>query len=570
MCYKLLIDNINKLIFLREDLKIIYIYRYISLLVTSLFYVISNNTSSFTMKLFMIFCLTISSAIFNYMYRISEHLGRIRILFIIIEVIGNILILIPTGGIDSPYIWYSLNSILITTYFYNIYASFFMLIMYQIVSSVISRLIFLGNRQSILQLLSEHSNLLLSFILIIIAAQLLINQAKKLNVRTKELSLLNNQLSIANDGLKNSMEQIVKLYQAVHSFTSLDNKDKLVNLLINYTMEITKSTLVVLCTLSKDKIWSMRTSRDISIQYKQVIANSLRDRSNEIKIIDIPILITVSGENFMVAPLNSSTKFYGILAVKLTENEDNVVYKETMDQMRFLSSLSSIAFEKFDLEVLKREFLINEEQNRIANEIHDSVSQRLFAISCSVFGVVRKTKNIVSEEISHELNNINYALNDTIKELRETIYGMSWNKQGVSVFQMNIKKYIDDISKFYGTNISFNMSGSEELTNSVLKRALYRIICEGVGNSARHGRSKYINVSLNIERNLIKLVITDDGIGFDKNNIKDDIGLGIKNINNLIYSLEGSVEINTSVGNGTTINISLPNNVSNNGVKIIV
>jgi two-component system, NarL family, sensor histidine kinase LiaS len=555
---------------LPDDMKIMYIYRYISLLVTSLFYLFDNKSSSFTMKLFMIVCLTISSIIFNYLYGVAEHVGKILIIFIIIEVIGNILVLVPTGGIDSPYIWYSLNSIFITVYFYNIYISFLVLLIYQIFSSFLSELIFHSSKLSLFQLLAHNSNLLLSFTLIIITVQLLLIQAKKLNIKSKDLCILNNQLTISNVRLKNSMEQIMCLYQAVYSFTNLDNKDKLINLIIEYAKEITKSPLIMLCTLSENETWCIKMNEEAPISTQNLAIQSIKDKWDEVKHTDIPIILTVSSTRFMIIPVNSSIRFYGVLGIEVVQYETDELYKETVDQMRFLASLSSIALEKFALEPLKRQLLINEEQNRIANEIHDSVSQRLFAISCGIFGIIRKTKNTVSNEVTSELNEIKDSINTTIKELRETIYSMSWNKQGVSIFQVNIKKYINDISKLYGINISLNIDGSEELISSVLKRALYRIICEGVGNSARHGKSKYIKVALNIDRNIIKLTITDDGTGFEMNNSKENLGLGIKNINNLIYSLEGKMEVNTALGQGTVINISLPNSITNKGEKVIV
>lgn len=564
------INVIKKITYLPEDMKAIYIYRYISLLITSLFYVFGNKTSSLTMKLFMVLCLTISSIIFNYLYSLSEHVGKILILFIVIEITGNILILIPTGGINSPYIWYSLNSIFITVYIYNIYVSLLVLLTYQILSSFLSELIFHSNRISLFQLLINNSNLLLSFILIIIAVQILLIQAKKLSTKSKDLSTLNNQLFITNSRLRDSMERTMRLYQAVHSFTSLNNKDKLITLIINHTKEITKSPLILICTPAENNNWLINTDKDISINMQKQIAEKVKDEWKDIKRIDKPVMLNVSSTRLMFMPINSPTKFYGVLGIEVIQHENDEIYQEISDQMRFLGALGSITLEKFDLEVLKRQLFINEEQNRIANEIHDSVSQRLFAISCGVFGIIRKTKNTVSDEITFELNDIKASINTTIKELREIIYGMSWNKQGVSVFQANVKKYINDISKMYDIDILFNMDRSEELISSVLKRALYRIICEGVGNSARHGRSKSIKVTLSIEKDCTKLVIADNGIGFQTNDTEESLGIGIKNINNLIYSLDGQMEVTTVAGHGTLINISLPSNNLNREVKEIV
>lgn len=563
-------DLIMKITHLPEDMKIIYIYRYVSLLITSIFYVLGNDTSKVTMKIFMILCLTAASIIFNYLYRIPEH-GSMHILYIIIEIIGNILILIPTGGINSPYIWYSLNSIFITIYFYNIFISFIVLISYQVLSISLSKIIF-HNNNTVFQMYSQNSDLLLSFILISIAAQLLLSQAKKLRVKSNDLSIVNVQMTATNARLNDSIEQIMNLYQAVHTFVNLDNKDRLINLLIKYTKEITKAPVILFYTPSSDNTWAIKSSNNVSRYIEGNITNCIKNKWNEIKDTGLPLSLVVDSRNFIVLSVNSSTNFYGILGVELIEYEIDPIYKQTIEQLKFLASLSSIALEKFDLEELKKQLLVNEEQNRIANELHDSVSQRLFAISCGVFGVTRKSKNTVSKEVSLELSDINESINTTIRELREIIYGMSWNKKGISVFQINVEKYINDISEFYSINISFNMDGNEEIISPILKTALYRIICEGIGNSARHGKSKHISVSLSLDTKDINLIITDDGIGFKSNNNskKQSSGMGIKNMHNLIYSLGGQMNVVTKIGYGTEISAYLPNNTINRGDEVIL
>lgn len=549
---------IPRITHLPEDMKLIYIYRYISMIITSLFYVFANHSSSLKLKILMIVCLSASSIIFNYLYTIKEQIGNILLLFIIIEVIANTLILIPTGGINSPYIWYSLNSILVTVYFYSIYTSFLILLIYQVLSFFLSQAIFHNRDSSFFMVLTHNSNLMLSFILIIVTVQLLINQAKRISIKSKDLSNLNKQLITLNDNLEDSMEQIMNLYQAVNTFTTLNNKDKLIDILINYTKEITRSPLIMLYGVSDTNELVVNTSKTITEKEEVAITESVKNKLDEIKNTDLPTIITILTTRYMVIPVNSSSRFYGILGIELNYSETDVLYKQTIDQMRFLASLSSITLERFDLDTLRQELLVNEEQNRIANELHDSVSQRLFALSCGLFRIIRKTENNVSKEVTSELIDMKDSLNTTIQELRETIYGMSWNKQGISVFKKNIKKYINDISKLYRINISFNMSGNEEFINSIVKKTLYRIICEGVGNSARHGKSNIINVNLNIDRNSVKLSIKDDGIGFDISD-KARSGIGIKNICNLVYALNGSLDLQTQTDGGTQILVSLPN-----------
>ena len=186
-----------------------------------------------------------------------------------------------------------------------------------------------------------------------------------------------------------------------------------------------------------------------------------------------------------------------------------------MHQLQFLSELISIAFERFYLEEINERLLITEEQNRIANEIHDSVLQRLFSMSCGIFSMMKKLDNYSLEEIENELNLIRKTTDTVMKELRAKIYGLSWKKSGSSSFAMDIRKYIDDIKKLSNVIIPFSIVGSDEQLSCKQKKALYRMICEGIGNAVRHGEAEIIEVSLNISPEETTLSIVDNGKGFD-------------------------------------------------------
>lgn len=101
--------------------------------------------------------------------------------------------------------------------------------------------------------------------------------------------------------------------------------------------------------------------------------------------------------------------------------------------------------------------------------------------------------------------------------------------------------------------------GHQEIKENDLKKAVYRIICEAVGNSVRHGKCSRIMIVLKIQKEYIELDITDDGVGFDLD--KGSKGLGIQNIHNLVYYFNGSIDIESRLGKGTAIHIKFPINI---------
>ena len=92
------------------------------------------------------------------------------------------------------------------------------------------------------------------------------------------------------------------------------------------------------------------------------------------------------------------------------------------------------------------------------------------------------------------------------------------------------------------------------------KKTIYRIISEAAGNSIKHGKATQIDIWLDIGSFETSLSITDNGSGFDMNILDQEskMGLGIRNIHFLTHSLDGSIQLISKTGKGTSINIRFP------------
>ena len=148
-----------------------------------------------------------------------------------------------------------------------------------------------------------------------------------------------------------------------------------------------------------------------------------------------------------------------------------------------------------------------------------------------------------------------------MKDLRSVIYGMSWKKNGTNNFELDLRDHIHEVKSLNKVDIHLDIEGKHELLTNTQKMALYRIICEGIGNGLRHGKAKAINITLGIDLDLITLTIRDNGRGFDYKRFMNSKqgGLGIKNMNYLVQSLQGDLQFYSEAGKGTEIIITLPN-----------
>lgn len=559
-----LLSNIirRKVSFLGEKLeesRILFAYRYISLFITSIFYFASQSDHLTSKKIFIITCLTISAIILSYLYLLYEHSNKNIMILLLIETIGNSILLIPSGGINSPFIWYTLNTILISSIFLKRRYSWINLFLYIFISSILTNV---GTNYDldILGFLMRESNLVLSFIMIMAAVQvwsIFVKRTKEKSIRLEEL---NEQLGSANESIIDSMNHITALYQSVNILSSQGNKEGLIKLLFEHIKKITKTKNLFYYDIldSSNKI----IGEADNILLEDLKENITKDLKNILKY-NKPMEICVSDTRFVLLTVKSIYGKFGIFGLEIMNNKESITYKNDIYQLQFLGELVSIAFERLYLEEINERLLITEEQNRIANDLHDSVLQRLFSMSCGIFSLMQSLEEYTTEDMENELNSIRNTTDTVMKELRAKIYGLSWKKAGSNSFIIDIKKYIDDIKKLNNINIPFSLVGSEELLSSRQKKALYRMICEGIGNSVRHGKSKNIEVDLSISPSSTVLIIVDDGIGFDLVKVMEakKNGLGIQNLYQLTESLHGEIQIDSMPGGSTKIEVSIPNNV---------
>ena len=545
--------NINK----NDESKIIFIYRYLSLFITSMFYLVNHPEHSILRKIFIILCISISAIILSYLYPNYENSRKNIKILLTMETIANVILLIPSGGINSPFIWYTLNTILISSiYLKSLYCwfNFFAyLISYLIILKFGSTL---GVSGIVIQ--KEQSNLLLSFLMIIVAIQIIGIYIKKTKLERERLERSNNQLELENILKKESIDHIKNLYQSVNILANQGNKEGIINFSFENIIRITKASTVFYFDITEDtkKMYSYG-DKNLIDKLDLKISSNLEDILEKNDFIELSVL----DRQFIIVPIKANYLVYGILGLEATYSKESLVYKENVYQLNFLSELISTAFERLALEEVNERLLISEEQNRIANEIHDSVLQKLFSMSCGIYSTIKKLNIYTSEEIENDLNLLRNTTDTVMKDLREKIYGLSWNKSGSNSFSLDVKRYINDIKKLNNVNIPFTVLGNVEILSTNQKKALYRMICEGLSNSVRHGKANNIEIKLNINKERTCLSIKDDGMGFDlKQTLEDKTrGLGLQNLYQLTESLQGEIHIYSEMGIGTTIEITMPN-----------
>lgn len=256
------------------------------------------------------------------------------------------------------------------------------------------------------------------------------------------------------------------------------------------------------------------------------------------------------------------TILLAILFSKLTKEltEQTVLLGKQQDNLVAMNAdLTKANAVLRSMEHMKNQLIISEEQNRIANEIHDSVAQRLFGIVYALHGLKVRRHSITDEELDEEYTFLSDSAQTTIKELRSAIYRLSSLKKGETPFFDRLKTYLDDYARLNSIRIAYDLTGNEALIVSEMKEALYRVICEASGNAVRHGKASVIEVTLTIMETVTVVEIYDNGSGFiARDGTGKEQGIGLLNMRNSVASFGGDFSIKGEKGAGTTVYIEMP------------
>lgn len=530
--------------------KISRIYRYSALAFSTVFYFIGNGRSLDGLAGGVIIGLLISCIITDYLYQENQNNQRNLTIIIGIEVIANSTLIYLSGGLNSYYIWYAMNTIITLMLYFKFSYGWVNGLFYSVVMLI-------GTRGDITVV---QLNSLLGIIFTIGGIQMFISYHKMVTKEKQQLEESNQELATQNSKNQQSLEYVMETYETIYLFATGKSKRRIIRILLDYINFVLKEPKVALVEVDDEVIKEVHI-RDISEAdareiYKKYQSQKENHGGNLFYKVKSGQDKRGKTKNYFIIPVQYTYETYGFLVIE-TEH-----YHE---EIKFITNLTSMIIKKIQLEQLNERFVINEERNRIANQIHDSILQKLFGISCQLYSTSKKADQMDIHTLQMELDTLRISVNETMGELRETIYGMSWNKEGSNSFIEVLNNYIEETKHRYRKIIELDTKGDLRYMDARQKEAVYRIVCEGISNAIRHGKAKQIMVELNIEASSTQLNIKDDGQGFDYNEIeqKDQFGLGIKNINYLVSSLGGKLDIQAQREKGVWIIIEMPNLLRN-------
>ncbi len=213
--------------------------------------------------------------------------------------------------------------------------------------------------------------------------------------------------------------------------------------------------------------------------------------------------------------------------------------------------LGEIAHRDQLLQEATRNLIVAEERNRMARELHDSISQGVHGI---VYGLqsLREQLGEMDQREKEILNHLEATSSATLQELQELIGELKPSLLEDQGLEEALRLYADLFARRQNLDleIEVNYPGGLSPEQEV---AIFRIVQEGLSNIGRHARAKKTWISFQKENNHFILAIKDDGQGFVPETVAR--GEGLDNMAARAHQANGRLELKSKPGEGSVIKV---------------
>ena len=280
---------------------------------------------------------------------------------------------------------------------------------------------------------------------------------------------------------------------------------------------------------------------------------------------------------FLILVFSLSMTFFFVLFWRVIEEVSR--RKMQLNLKRLLAGKEVVAFADLDLDasfkslsgklnllteavqkaenqsLVKEEAIIEKERKRIARDLHDTVSQELFAAHMILSGVSQQALKLDREKMQTQLQSVAAILETAQKDLRVLLLHLRpvelEEKSLIEGIQILLKELEDK------SDLKVSLKQNVSKLPKKIEEHIFRILQELISNTLRHAQASCLDVYLYQTDVEVQLKVVDNGIGFQLGSL-DDLSYGLRNIKERVEDMAGTVQLLTAPKQGLAVDIRIP------------
>ncbi|TFE29097.1 sensor histidine kinase [Cohnella luojiensis] len=203
-----------------------------------------------------------------------------------------------------------------------------------------------------------------------------------------------------------------------------------------------------------------------------------------------------------------------------------------------------------------------DERKRIAREIHDGPAQSLanLVLRTEIAERLLETKDL--EVVRDELVDLKSQIRIGLEEIRKIIFNLRPMALDDLGLVPTLRKFVQDFEEKTRIRAVFETSGKEKRLPSPMEAAMFRLVQEGFNNALKHAQPTFVSLELIFLEETMQMLIEDNGVGFHPDVLetkgKSHAHFGLLGMKERVELLQGKIEFESILGQGTKIYINVP------------
>lgn len=419
-----------------------------------------------------------------------------------------------------------------------------------------------------------------------VALVLLLGPLATTYAATREFKRLNELLATLEDkvadrtarlaetvaALKRRLQESEALYVVDQAMISVNQPDELLTVICRESVSVTGGSTALITLPSEDGLYQIVNAvagegLEPYLGTKLIAENSLaglvmtsgqphvsRSPSTD-PLLNQQLVATGRWADVIEAPLRAKDKVLGVLVVGATE--PNQFDEQDIRLLTLLANQAGIFLQNARLQQGTKQTAVLEERNRLARELHDSVTQVLFGLTLnleSAAGLMTKRPERSAELITRSQEMAAEAL----AEMRSLIFELRPSALQEKGLAMALTNHVNLFRRRQNLAVTLQITVEDRLDPDI-ELCLYRVAQEALQNVAKHAKASHVAISYRAEPGAVTLTVADDGVGIAADpNPNRNQSFGMLGMKERVEAVGGRLTVTTAPGQGTTIQAWIP------------
>ena len=231
----------------------------------------------------------------------------------------------------------------------------------------------------------------------------------------------------------------------------------------------------------------------------------------------------------------------------------------TPQDVQILSSIGhqiGVAVENARLYQQAQQLAVVEERNRLARDLHDSVTQAMYSVTLYAEAATRLLSAGQIVSAAEHLRDLRATAQQALREMRSLIFELRPSVLAKEGLVAALQARLESVEGRAGIRTDFQVEGSAQVPAEI-ESGLYGIAQEALNNVLKHSGAQALRLYLRKDEGVVALEVVDDGTGFELNHGSECGGLGLRGMEERAAVMGGRLIVSSAPGQGTSVRVEV-------------